>query len=169
MTSTREGDVWIYLNHSRFQSDIVSGAMSWDGHLKKKLGIIRNWAEKKNSGMASTKCLAHESAGFLESQLISQHHARLWNHLGRKQIITCLSGIFFHLLKANVKAHGGRWHSLGHFWVLNHIWVYVSGFSGQTETAIVWLVLCGSSTMDPQGYEGIGVRWLLRTLIFLSL
>lgn len=112
--------------------------------------------------------LPHQSAGILESQLISQHHARLWSHLGRDQIITCLCGTFVHLLKANVEARGGRWHSLGQFWVLNHIWVHVSGFSGQTETAIVWLASSGSSTMDSQGYEGIGVGGPLRTLIFLS-
>lgn len=98
----------------------------------------------------------------------NHHHARLWNHLGRDQIITCLYGSFVHLLKANVEARGGRWHSLGHFWVLNHIWVHVSGFSGQTETALVWLALSGSSMMDSQGYEGIGVGGPLRTLIFLS-
>lgn len=40
----------------------------------------------------------------------------------------------------------------------------MSGFSGQTETAIAQLTLCGSSRIDSQECEGIGGRALLRTL-----
>lgn len=144
--------------------------MSWDGYLKRKLGIDRKWTGKKKIRIAYTKCLLHQSAGILQSQLISQHHARFWNVMGRDQIITFFSGIFVHLLIEMLKHKVGDGTILAISWmcVLNHIWVYVSGFSEQTETDIVWVALYGSSMMDSMGHEWIGIRGLLRTLIFLS-
>ena len=132
-TRTGECNVCISLSQSRLNLEL------WVGSLAAVLAS----GQKKNSGMTPVKCSLHQLAGVLKGQPISQHSARLWDHLGRDQITTLFSGTSAQPSRANVEAQGRRRQGLGHYWVLEShldlcVWTLWADRDWHCLTGFVW-------------------------------
>lgn len=132
-TRTGEWNVCISLSHSKLNLEL------WVGSLAAVLAS----GQKKNSGVTPVKCSLHQLTGVLKGQPISQHNARLWDHLGRDQITTLFSGTSAQRPRANVEAQDGRRQSLGHYCVLEShlglcVWTLRADRDWHCLTGFVW-------------------------------